>query len=325
MGENKVSLAKSKSWLLLGLALVLLVSCSNTPPIDTSNPVAFNHSTKVFALLVPGSWKQAQDQVETEALAAFSDPTGRAEIVAYAGLLDRRLSDEEGTTIVTGLIKTLLNSPADLQIGQVQRRADGAFVAPVNFTRNQQKRAGQAVFRDTDLALSGVIISGPTENWTDLQKALQLFADSFRVDRTTIEGSYFVPLDGKTYALAVPADWQRTSGTSNIRLKSRTGDMAIYTTERPISPTLTTPELVAQATLALRQSFALNASASSSEQLPDGRTKITFDRSQHRVIGYVEQKGSNFTGLFFDVPADRADAYQPFIDFVYSTFVTGLQ
>jgi len=28
--------------------------------------------------------------------------------------------------------------------------------------------------------------------------------------------------------------------------------------------------------------------------------------------------------LFFDVPADRVEDYQPFMDFVYSTYISGL-
>ena len=87
--------ASIQKLLLIGFVLILLAGCGSAP-IDTGNPVNFKHQIGVFELKVPKSWKQTQDKVSTEAIAAFSDPTDRAEIRAYAGLLDHRLADDEG-------------------------------------------------------------------------------------------------------------------------------------------------------------------------------------------------------------------------------------
>ena len=76
---------------------------------------------------------------------------------------------------------------------------------------------------------------------------------------------------------------------------------------------------------ALRHSFRLVPKLASSEPLPDGRLKVTLDQGGDlRIIGYVEQFDTHFVGLFFKVPSDRAEDYQPFMDFVYSTYISGL-
>ena len=292
-------------------------------PIDTGNPVSFKHQIGVFELKVPKSWKQTQDKVSTEAIAAFSDPTDRAEIKAYAGLLDHRLADDEGLQITSDLIGTLLNRPADLQITDKQHRADGAFVVNVTFTRNNEKRTGQGIFRDGDLALSGTIVDGPTQGWADLQKALQPYTDSFKVNPEVVQGTYFDALLGVAYAVVMPVGWPQQSTSQGTQVRSLNGKITLYTIEQPISTTLDAAGLTDQAVASLRKLYKLNAQVSDSGALPDGRTKITLDQPDHHIVGYLETKDSYFIGLFFDLPTAQAAAYQPFIDFIYSTFVTG--
>ena len=317
---RKASIQKALA--VIVVALIVLAGCGSAP-IDTGNPVNFKHQIGVFELKVPKSWKQAQDKVSTEAIAAFSDPTNRAEIIAYAGLLDHRLADDEGMQITSDLIGTLLNRPSDLQIADKQRRSDGAFVVNVTFTRNNEKRTGQGVFHDGDLALSGTIIDGPTQGWADLQKALQADLDSFKVNTDVVQGTYFEALEGAVHALAVPAGWARQNTGKGVQVRSLSGQTTLYTIEQPISTTLDAAGLANQSVTSLRQLFKLNAQVSDSSALPDGRTKLTLDRSDRRIVGYVEVKDGHFIGLFFDVPAAQAPAYQPFIDFIYSTYITG--
>lgn len=311
-----------KSLGVIGLLLVVLAGCGSAP-IDTGNPVNFKHQIGVFELKVPKSWKQTQDHVSTEAIAAFSDPTNRAEIMGYAGLLDHRLADDEGLQIASDLIGTLLNRPSDLQITDKQHRSDGAFVVNVTFTRNNEKRTGQGVFRDGDLALSGTIVDGPTEGWADLQKALQPYADSFKVNPEVVQGTYFDALLGVAYAVVMPVEWPRQGTEKGMQVHAQAGKTTLYTIEQPISTTLDTAGLTNQAVTSLRQTYKINAEVGSSAPLPDGRTQVTLKQADRSIIGYLEAKDGYFIGLFFDVPAAQAAAYQPFIDFVYSTFVTG--
>ena len=51
--------------------------------------------------------------------------------------------------------------------------------------------------------------------------------------------------------------------------------------------------------------------------------KIGIDRPSRHTVGYIEQKNGYFIGLFFDVPSAQLAAYQPMIDFIASTLVTG--
>jgi hypothetical protein len=51
---------------------------------------------------------------------------------------------------------------------------------------------------------------------------------------------------------------------------------------------------------------------------------LGLDQTDRHTVGYVEQKDGYFIGLFFDVPTAQLSDYQPFIDFVYSTFVTSV-
>jgi hypothetical protein len=301
----------------------LIAGCSGASPIDTGNMVVYQHNTHVFSLKVPKSWTQTQDAVPTEALAAFSDPTGHAEILAYAGLLDHTLTDQEALDNAEGLMTNLLNRPADLKTLNKQRRDDGAYVVDVSFTRADQKRKGQGVFRQSSLGLSGVIIDGPEQGWSDLQQALQPTLDSFQSDDTVIQGTFFSALNETGYALALPADWTRSRRTDGIEIRSLTGKIEIYTIERPYTETLDAPAMTEQAAAYLRQSFGLQGTVAGSEPQSDGRLKMTLNRSDRQTVGYVEQKDGYLLGLFFDVPADRAQDYQAFIDFVYSTYVTG--
>jgi hypothetical protein len=308
-------------WLGLIIA-ALLAACAPRNPIDTSNPIGFTSSSQVFSLNVPASWKQAQNQVPTEVMAAFSDPTDRAELVAYAGLLDRRLTDEEGFKAVSGLIDNLLNHPADLTVTDQQRRADGAFVVKYAFTQHNEKRLGEAVFSDMNLALSGVMSDGPAEFWADLSTALQPSVTSFRIDPTNVQGAFFVPVDNAGFSFVGPDGWQEQSSVAGSVVRAPSGKLTIMAMQRPLTSTLDTPALQELATH-LMVANGGSQKVVSSETLPDGRLKVIFDRPKHRVIGYIDQKDQVFAGLFFDVPSDRAEAYQPFIDFVYSTFVTG--
>ncbi len=312
-------------WIRIGVcavALGVLVACAGSSPIDTSSPTTFKHRTGVFSLQAPGKWQQAQDEVETESIAAFSDPTKRAELIAYAGLLDHHLTVNEGQSIVANLVKNLLNAPGDLQITGQQRRPDGSFVATLSFTRNNEKRAGTAIFRDAGLALSGVILSGPEAGWADFQKAMQPYLDSFNVNSEVVQGTYFVALEGDSYALAVPADWPRQPGKDVNLVHSPDGHVQIVAAQKAEVNSLDDAAL-AEASRKLLQQNLGDGTISGAERLPDGRLKVTLDRGATRTIGYLDQKDGTVIGLFFDVPANRVPDYQPFIDFVYSTFITG--
>lgn len=307
--------------LIFGLVLSLLTGCANNP-IDTGSPVAFRHRTGVFELQVPKSWKQVQDQVETEALAAFSDAAGRSEIIAYAGLLDHQLTDDEGLEIVPSLIKNLLNGPPDLAVTDKRRRSDGAFVVALAFTRNNVPRLGQAIFRDGGLALSGVIVSGPASDWSTLLTGLQPYIDSFKLRPDVVQGTYFTPIENTHFALVVPADWERIALKAGTQVRSRSGQVTIIAAQEPLSGTLAASALTDAAQKAA-QAYVGQAAVSDSQVLPDGRTQLTLDGSTRRTIGYAEIKDGMLIMLLFEVPADRAAAYQPFIDFIYSTLVTG--
>jgi hypothetical protein len=276
----------------------------------------------VFELQVPKSWKQVQDQVETESLAAFSDATGRSEIIAYAGLLDHQLTDDEGLKIVPDLVTNLLNGPQDLKITDKQRRSDGAFVVTMAFTRNNVKRLGQAILRDGGLALSGVIVSGPEADWTTLLTGLQPYIDAFKLNPDYVQGTFFTPLENTHFALVVPAGWVRQPIDGGNRVKSTGGQLTIDATQLPLSAPLTAETFNAAVTRRLQQQSG-SATLTDSQTLPDGRIKLTYTRNAQQITGYAEQKDGMLITLFFAVPADQAAAYQPFIDFIYSTFITG--
>ncbi len=310
---------------LLGLcvfALAFLVACASSNPIDVSNPIEVAHSTKIFSLTMPASWQHIQDKTLTESVMVFTDPTQKAELIGYAGLLDRRLTDAEGFQIASDLINSLLKRPADFVVTDQQRRSDGTFAVKFSYSRDQQKRLGEAILSDKDLALSAVIADGVDSTWPQVRDALQPFVTSFKVDPVYVQGTYFVPVENVGFAFAGPADWQKQSGTRGTIMRSRNGNMAILAVQQPLTTTLDTPAL-AQATVGIARTMGSPGNLVSSQQLPDGRTKLVYERPQHRVIGYVDQKDQMLAGLLFDVPLDQAEAYQPFIDFVYSTFVTG--
>lgn len=307
--------------IIIGLLLIVLAGCVNTP-IDTGNPVVFKHRIGIFELQVPKSWKQAQDQVETEALAAFSDTTGNSEIIGYAGLLEHTLTKDEGVQAVPGLIKNLLNAPQDLTITDSQQRSDGAFTVSMSFTRNNVKRSGQAIFREGDLALSGVIVSGPTANWSALATALQPYIDSFKLYPDFVQGTYFTPIEDTHYALVIPIDATHQKTASGQQVKSRSGDLTITLAQQPLSAPLDAQALPDAALQRARQVIGSLTSVSN-EPLPDGRLKLTLNQGNKRVIGYAEQKDAMLITVFFSVPAAQAEAYQPLIDFMYSTLVTG--
>ncbi|MBI5564257.1 MAG: hypothetical protein HY870_05150 [Chloroflexi bacterium] len=301
--------------------LLVLTGCANNP-IDTANPTAFRHRSGIFELQVPKSWKSAQDQVETEVLAAFSDPNGQSEIIAYTGLLDHELADEEGLKLVPDLVKNLLNSPSDLAITNAQRRADGAFVVSLTFTRKDVKRAGQAVLKDGGLALSGLIASGPQDQWPTLQTALQPVFDSFKLNADYVQGTFFTPIEKSHFALVVPADWERASIEDGTQVRSRNGLVTIIAAQKPVSDALDAAALSAAATRAA-QAYVGQATVSASQTLPDGRLQQTLDTASKRTISYAELKDGMLITLLFEVPAAQATAYQPLINFMYSTLVTG--
>ncbi len=311
----------ASGWLILS-ALAFLAACSNSTPIDVGNPIEVAHNTKTFSLMMPASWQQVQDKASTESVTVFTDPTRRAELIAYTGLLDHRLTDDEGFKIASDLTNNLLRHPDEYVVTDRQRRSDGAFVVKVAYSRNQQKYLGEAVLFDNDLTLSAVIYDSAESIWPQVHDALQPFVTSFKVDPTYVQGTYFAPVENIGYAFAGPADWQPQNSSIGTLIHSPSGRITIIAVQRPLSTTLDAPAL-AQATLSLARNMASLGKLVSSEQLPDGRTKLVFERSQHQVIGYVDQKDQILAGLLFDVPLEQADAYQPFIDFVYSTFVTG--
>jgi hypothetical protein len=237
-------------------------------------------------------------------------------------LLERRLTDDEGFKIANDLVNTLLRGPADFVVTDRQRRGDGTFVLKFAYSRDQQKRLGEAILSDKDLALSAVITDSVDSIWPQVHDAQQPFVTSFKVDPIYVQGTYFVPVENVGFAFAGPADWQQQGGTRGTIMRSRNGNMTILGVQQPLTTTLDTPAL-AQATIRIAKTMGSSGNLVSSEPLPDGRTKLVYERSQHRIIGYVDQKDQILAGLLFDVPLERADAYQPFIDFVYSTFVTG--
>jgi hypothetical protein len=307
--------------LVFGLVLILIAGCANNP-IDTGNPIAFKHRTGVFELQVPKSWKQAQDQVATESLAAFSDPSGNSELIGYAGLMEHALSKDEGVQAVSGLVKNLLNAPSDLAITNGQQRPDGAFTASLSFTRNNVKRSGQAIFRAGSLALSGMIVSGPAADWSTLATALQPYIDSFKLNPDFVQGTYFTPIEDTHYALVIPADATHQKTESGQQVKSRSGDLTIALAQQPLPAPLDAQSLPGAAIQRARQVLG-TLTAVSNEPLPDGRLKLTLDQGTKHIIGYVEQKDAMLITVFFAVPAAQAEAYQPLIDFMYSTLVTG--
>lgn len=308
-------------FLALLAAGVLLAACATSKPIDTSAVKTFSQRNGIFSLQVPGTWKQYQNDLSTESMAAFSEPDGRAELVAYAALLDRQLNETEGSQIVTQLINVLLNAPADLQISDLQRQADGSYTAGLSFSRNDEKRSGLAVFRQEPLALSGIVLSGPEAGWADFQKAMQPALDSFKVDSDFIQGTYFEPLEGELYSMAIPAEWESRKGPDSTKIKSPSGQFQIVTVQRAEEQTLTASELAERGVKLAQLNLGKNTLVSS-EQLPDGRVKVLLEQGADRVIGYLEQRSGAVLGLFFAMPADRLADYQPLIDFLYSTYVT---
>lgn len=293
---------------------------TSAPAIDTSAMTTFRHPSGVFSLKVPQAWKQIQDDAPTESIAAFSEPDGRAELIAYSGLLDRQLSETEGSQVVTNLIKVLLNSPGDLLITDLQRQPTGAYTANLSFTRAGEKRSGIAVFRDEPLALSGVILSGPEAGWADFQKAMQPTLDSFKVDLNFVQGTYFAPFEGELYALATPAEWESRNGPGFAKIRSPNGQLQIVVAQRAEEKTLTPNEL-ADMGVKLGQTSLGKGTLTGTELLPDGRVKVTLDQGTHTAIGYLEQNAGVVIGLFFETPSDRLAAYQPLIDFIYSTYI----
>jgi hypothetical protein len=299
-----------------------LAACASTNPIDTTNPTSFQHRTSVFSLQVPRAWKAVQDEVGTESVAAFIDPTQRAELQAYAGLLERRLTDEEGQKAISGLITNLLNAPSDLNITAVQRQPDGAFTATLSFTRTNEQQAGLAIFRDSGLTLAGVILSGPQAGWTDFEKAMQPYLDSFTVNQEVVQGALFEELIDQLYALTVPTGWERQSSPKFNKVRSPNGQLQIIAATTPAPDALDTAGLGEAGRRLLQQTLG-RGTLSSTERLPDGRLKVLIDRGDKHTVGYIDQKDGAVIGLYFDVPADRVQDYQPFIDFVYSTYITG--
>ncbi len=300
---------------------MLLAACATSRPIDTSALTTFTQRNGIFSLQVPGAWKQYQNDLSTESMAAFSEPDGRAELVVYAALLDRQLNETEGSQIVTQLINVLLNAPADLKIADLQRQADGSYTAALRFSRQNEKRSGTAVFRQQPLALSGLILSGPEAGWADFQKAMQPALDSFKVDSDYIQGTYFEPLEGELSSMAIPAQWESRQGPESTKITAPNGQFQIVTVQRAEDQTLTASEL-AERGVKLAQLNLGKGTLVGSEQLPDGRVKVYLDQGADRVIGYLEQRSGAVLGLFFALPADRQADYQPLIDFLYSTYVT---
>ncbi len=137
-----------------------------------------------------------------------------------------------------------------------------------------------------------------------------------------MQGTYFAALEGGSYALAVPADWPHQPGRDANRVHSPNGHVQIVATQKTEVNSLDDAAL-AEASRQLLQQNLGDGTLAGTERLPNGRLKVTLDRGATRTIGYLDQKDGAVIGLFFDVPANRVQDYQPFIDFVYSTYVTG--
>jgi hypothetical protein len=323
--ENSIVFQRRQllQFLVLLAGGVLLAACATSKPIDTSALKLFTQHNNVFSLQVPGAWKQYQKDLPTESMAAFSEPAGHAELIAYAALLDRHLGEAEGQKIVTQLITALLNAPADLSITDLQRQADGTYTAQLKFSRGDQKRAGTATFREEPLALSGVILSGPETGWADFQKAMQPALDSFKVNADFVRGTYFEPLEGERYSMAIPAQWESRKGPGLTKVRSPNGQLQIVAVQRPEAKALTSSELAEQG-VKLAQLNLGKGTLTSSEVLPDGRVKVHIEQGADSTIGYLEQRNGLLLGLFFATPANRLADYQALIDFLYSTYVTDL-
>lgn len=309
------------------MAIGLIAGCSPAPDpskiIAFGDPAPFTHSIGVFTLNVPSGWRAVQDSAETEAYASFTDPNGWASLIAYTGLLDRRLSDEEGLNAVDSLARNLLGSPQGYQVVGRQRLPDGAFEVTVSFLSDSYRRRGRAVFYDKDLALAGTIVVGTEADWNTIQSKLTPFADSFRFDPAVVQGTYFEPLVGDYYGLAVPAGWPQQNSGEGTEISSRSRMMFIRLIEKDAGRTLSgAEELIDESIRALR-TMGLNVQPISDQTLPGGRLKVTLGQGQRSVIGYVEQFDTTLVGLFFEMPADRVSDYQPFMDFIYYTYVTG--
>jgi hypothetical protein len=313
-----------KRLLLIGVAAAWTASCARPIPVTVDAPVAFQHRTTAFTIDVPDGWTLLQDQVPTEALGIFTDPTGQATIVAYVGLLDHRFADEEGLRVAASLTANLLRRPDDYQITGQEHRADGAFQVSFQFIRDGQNHAGLAVFRDTNLALSGVVITGPEDFWPRLRMALLPYAESFEFDPEVVRAAYFDILEDTYYILVVPIDWPRQRSRFGTEVRSRSGNMSIRLVQRDLGREIDQADLVDQtlATLYAGSNLAVNVLAT--EPQSDGRLKLTLRQANQQIIGYVETFDTHLVGIFFDVPGDRVEDYQPIMDFVYSMYISGL-
>jgi hypothetical protein len=308
--------------LILVVSGLLAAACTSPKPIDTSALTTFTHHTGVFSVQAPQTWKPLQSDSPTEALTVFPDPGGQAQLMAYAGLLDRRLTEAEGQQIIAGLITALLKYPGDLRITDQQRQPDGTYTANLSFTQAGEKRSGTARFRADPLVLSGVILSGPEASWSSLLTAMQPALDSFKVNLEYIQGTYFTPVEGELYALVVPVDWEVVPGPDLQRVRSRSGQMQIAITQDVEEKALTANEL-AESGVKLGLRTMGQGTHTGTELLPDGRVKVSIAQGADSTIGYIEQKDGAVIGLFFQVPTDRLADYQPIIDFMYSTYITG--
>lgn len=313
-----------KRLLLIGVAAAWAAGCARPIPVKVGAPVAFQHRTTVFTIDVPDDWTRLQDQVPTEALGIFTDPTGQATIVAYVGLLDHRFGNEEGLRVVARLTANLLRRPDDYQITGQEHRADGAFEVGFRYSRGEQNHAGLAVFRDTKLALSGVIISGPEAFWPRLRMALLPYAESFEFDPEVVRGAYFDILEDVYYILVVPIDWPRQRSRFGTEVRSRFGRMSIRLVQRDLGREIDRADLVDQTLATLHAGFNLVVKVLASEPQSDGRLKLTLRQADQQIIGYVETFDTHLVGIFFDVPDDRVEDYQSFMDFVYSMYISGL-
>jgi len=310
---------------LLLCTAIGLVGCSTPNPIDTSNPVDFRPQAGVFTIQVPDSWAKGQENIATETMAVFTDPTRQVNLIAYTGLLERRLTDEENLTAVNGLAEALLSSPTDFEVTEQKRASDGTFDASFTYSHGEQKMNGSMIFRDTDLALSGVILIAPEAMWNDVQTAMQPYVDSFQLDAEAVQGMFFVPFTEEHFAMAIPDDWQQQRRDESWRLTARNGRMSMIVVQDITEQQLDATGLAEEATSLLRVQFGLRAEVAGSQTLEDGRLNVTLDGGDRRVIGYVEQRDDRIIGLFFDVPAERVADYQPFINFEYFTFVTDFE
>jgi hypothetical protein len=96
----------------------------------------------------------------------------------------------------------------------------------------------------------------------------------------------------------------------------------IIASQLPLTDTRAAPALPDQTAQRATQLLG-SVELQTSQTLPNGQLKVILTQPQRQITGYAELKDGALITVFFEVPADQAAAYQPIIDFMYSTLITG--